>query len=47
MPKESQPEAHSVSAARDIAADLDLPLSRVRSAIALLNDGNTIPFIAR
>jgi uncharacterized protein len=30
-----------------VAVDLDLALGRVRSAVGLLDDGNTIPFIAR
>ena len=30
-----------------VASDLDLALKRVVAAVALLDDGNTIPFIAR
>ncbi len=30
-----------------IAQELGLPLRQVTAAVALLNDGNTIPFIAR
>ncbi len=30
-----------------VAADLNLALKRIRSAVELLDDGNTIPFIAR
>lgn len=30
-----------------IAAELSLPVKRVAAAVSLLNDGNTIPFIAR
>lgn len=36
-----------LSHASRIATDLNLPAKRIESAIDLLNDGNTIPFIAR
>lgn len=35
------------AAAQDIAEQLNIPLRQVTSTIQLLNDGNTIPFIAR
>lgn len=32
---------------RDIAAELSIPLTKVKAAVSLLDEGNTIPFIAR
>ncbi len=37
----------SIAIIAAVAADLALPLPRVESAVRLLDDGNTIPFIAR
>ena len=39
----SSPASHASA----IAADLQLPAKQIQTAIDLLNDGNTIPFIAR
>lgn len=40
-------EAESIRIIAGIASQLAIPLSKVKSAVALLDEGNTIPFIAR
>ncbi|MBH5319162.1 RNA-binding transcriptional accessory protein [Paenibacillus sp. GSMTC-2017] len=44
---EEQKEAESKRIIAGIAAGLSIPISKVKSAVALLDEGNTIPFIAR
>ncbi|WP_182914300.1 Tex family protein [Paenibacillus sp. 1011MAR3C5] len=40
-------EAESARIIAGIAAQLSIPLTKVKSAVSLLDEGNTIPFIAR
>ncbi|MFF2885358.1 Tex family protein [Paenibacillus sp. NPDC057967] len=40
-------EAESARIISGIAAQLSIPLTKVKSAVSLLDEGNTIPFIAR
>ena len=48
MPEISHPaEQQKIQAARHVAALLSIPQNQVQAALALLDDGNTIPFIAR
>ncbi|GKU80391.1 Tex family protein [Paenibacillus sp. L3-i20] len=44
---DEQKEAESKRIIAAIAAVLSVPISKVKSAVALLDEGNTIPFIAR
>ncbi|WP_168123746.1 Tex family protein [Paenibacillus sp. HB172176] len=44
---DEQKEAESKRIIAGIASSLSIPLSKVKSAVALLDEGNTIPFIAR
>ncbi|REK74649.1 Tex family protein [Paenibacillus paeoniae] len=43
----AEKEAESARIITGIAAQLSIPLTKVKSAVALLDEGNTIPFIAR
>ena len=42
-----QKAAESVRIINGIAAELSIPVTKVKSAVSLLDEGNTIPFIAR
>lgn len=44
---EEQKAAESERIIKGIAAQLSIPITKVRSAVGLLDEGNTIPFIAR
>ncbi|GMK42081.1 RNA-binding transcriptional accessory protein [Paenibacillus sp. CCS19] len=44
---EEQVAAERERIIRDISAELSIPLSKVKAAVSLLDEGNTIPFIAR
>jgi protein Tex len=44
---EEQSAAERERIIRDIAAELSIPLTKVKAAVSLLDEGNTIPFIAR
>ena len=47
MRTNKEPATDSQFIPKTIAAELELPLRQVHSAVELLNAGNTIPFIAR
>lgn len=44
---EEQAAAERERIIHDIAAELSIPLTKVKAAVSLLDEGNTIPFIAR